>query len=67
MIVNRSDAKFFYQFETNVTDSLGLNNGTVNGTSVYVDSISGKAFDFNGSTQSGYRQPIMAIAVFKRI
>ena len=51
MIINRSDAQFFYQFENNVTDSLGLNSGTVNGTAAYIDSISGKSFDFNGSTQ----------------
>ena len=51
MLTNRSDAQFFYQFEKNVNDSLGLNNGTVNGTAVYVNSTSGQAFDFNGSTQ----------------
>ena len=52
MIINRSDSLIYYPFEGNVNDFSGnSNNGTVNGTDTYVDSISGKAFDFDGSTQ----------------
>jgi len=54
MIVNRTDAIANFQFEDNVTNSTGGTNGTVTGTTQYSNSISGRAFDFDGSTRIEY-------------
>lgn len=52
MLINRKDARLYYPLEGNVNDYAGGGaDASVNGTSTYVDSISGKAFDFDGSTQ----------------
>ena len=52
MIVNRTDTIGVFQFEDTVnTSDNGGTNGTVTGTTAYVDTISGKGFDFDGSSR----------------
>ena len=54
MIINRSDCISNFQFEGNVNNSVvSGTNGTVTGTEQYKSSISGKAFDFDGSNRVG--------------
>lgn len=57
MLINRSDTLgvFYFENSLNTSDS-GGSNGTVTGTEQYADSISGKGFDFNGSTRVGVGQ-----------
>lgn len=51
MVINRSDSIGVFQFEGNVnTSDNGGTNGIVTGTTQYNTGLSGRCFDFDGST-----------------